>query len=63
MDKARIFLMLICLYSVLQEMYLIYAEAVLRGGTGGDAARCHDYINTLRTRAYTNASGNITGTN
>jgi starch-binding outer membrane protein, SusD/RagB family len=43
----------------LSEMYLIYAEAVLRGGTGGDAASSLTYINTIRTRAYTNASGNI----
>jgi len=43
----------------LGEMYLIYAEAVLRGGTGGDAATALLYINNLRTRAYGNASGNI----
>ena len=44
----------------LAEMYLIYAEAVLRGGTGGDAATALGYINTIRTRAYGNTSGNIT---
>ncbi|MBL7701996.1 MAG: RagB/SusD family nutrient uptake outer membrane protein [Ferruginibacter sp.] len=44
----------------LAEMYLIYAEAVLRGGTGGDAATALGYINAIRTRAYGNASGNIT---
>lgn len=44
----------------LAEMYLIYAEAVLRGGAGGDAALALGYINALRTRAYGNASGNIT---
>jgi starch-binding outer membrane protein, SusD/RagB family len=43
----------------LSEMYLIYAEAVLRGGTGGDAATALNYINLIRTRAYGNASGNI----
>jgi hypothetical protein len=43
----------------LAEMYLIYAEAVLRGGTGGDATAALGYINNLRTRAYTNTSGNI----
>ena len=43
----------------LSEMYLIYAEAVLRGGTGGDGALSLAYINTIRTRAYTNATGNI----
>lgn len=43
----------------LAEMYLIYAEAVLRGGTGGTAASALQYINTLRTRAYGNANGNV----
>ncbi|MFN2438575.1 MAG: RagB/SusD family nutrient uptake outer membrane protein [Chitinophagaceae bacterium] len=43
----------------LAEIYLIYAEAVLRGGTGGDAATALTYINNLRTRAYGNSSGNI----
>ena len=43
----------------LGEIYLTYAEAVLRGGTGGDAATALNYINLLRTRAYGNASGNI----
>jgi hypothetical protein len=43
----------------LSEMYLIYAEAVLRGGAGGDAATALNYINLIRTRAYGNASGNI----
>jgi hypothetical protein len=35
----------------LSEMYLIYAEAVTRGGTGGDMATALTYINTVRTRA------------
>ena len=43
----------------LGEMYLIYAEAVLRGGTGGNRATALQYINLLRTRAFGNASGNI----
>ncbi|TAE17775.1 MAG: RagB/SusD family nutrient uptake outer membrane protein [Bacteroidetes bacterium] len=43
----------------LAEMYLIYAESVLRGGTGGDAATALNYVNLLRTRAYGNATGNI----
>ncbi|MBS4044420.1 MAG: RagB/SusD family nutrient uptake outer membrane protein [Chitinophagaceae bacterium] len=42
------------------EMYLIYAEGVARGGTTGDIATATSYINLLRTRAYGNASGNIT---
>jgi hypothetical protein len=44
----------------LSEQYLIYAEAVLRGGTGGDAATALNYVNSIRTRAYGNATGNIT---
>src|SRR5260221_1820186 len=48
----------------LGEMYLIYAEAVLRGGTGGDATTALGYINKLRGRAYANdpasTAGNIT---
>jgi starch-binding outer membrane protein, SusD/RagB family len=43
----------------LSEMYLIYAEAVLRGGTGGDAATALTYVNLIRTRAFGNATGNI----
>ncbi len=35
----------------LPEMYFIYAEAVLRGGTGGSTATALGYINSLRTRA------------
>ena len=35
----------------LPEMYLIYAEAVLRGGTGGDVGTALTYINNIRTRA------------
>ncbi|HRD42540.1 MAG TPA: RagB/SusD family nutrient uptake outer membrane protein [Ferruginibacter sp.] len=35
----------------LPEMYLIYAEAVLRGGSGGDVSTALGYINALRTRA------------
>ena len=35
----------------LGEQYLIYAEAVLRGGTGGSLATATTYINMLRTRA------------
>lgn len=43
------------------EQYLIYAEAVLRGGAGGDRATALGYINKLRTRAYGGSiAGNIT---
>ena len=44
----------------LPEMYLIYAEGVLRNGTGGTRAQAVTYINLMRTRAYGDASGNIT---
>jgi hypothetical protein len=43
----------------LADVYLMYAEAVLRGGTGGSTTEALQYINQLRTRAYGNASGNI----
>jgi hypothetical protein len=43
----------------LGDAYLMYAEAVLRGG-GGTRAQALAYVNALRTRAWGNASGNIT---
>ena len=43
----------------LAEMYLVYIEAVARGGSGGDAGTALTYFNLLRTRAYGNASGNV----
>ena len=46
----------------LPEMYLIYAEATLRGGNG-NAGTALTYINNLRTRAYGNASGAVTSLN
>jgi starch-binding outer membrane protein, SusD/RagB family len=45
----------------LSEMYLIYAESVLRGGNGGSSATALQYINNIRTRAYGGSlAGNIT---
>lgn len=44
----------------LAEVYLNYAEAVLRGGSGGDMTTAVNYINELRERAYGNSSGQIT---
>lgn len=45
----------------LGETYLIYAEAVLRGGAGGSLSTALDYMNRLRTRAYNGSTaGNIT---
>lgn len=43
----------------LAEQYLIYAEAVVRGGSGGSNALALAYLNRLRERAYGNASGNL----
>lgn len=43
----------------LAEVYLNYAEAVLRGG-GGDLGTATSKINELRERAYGDTSGNIT---
>jgi starch-binding outer membrane protein, SusD/RagB family len=45
----------------LADAYLIYAEAVLRGGSGGDAGTALTYINMIRERAYGDTSGNIIG--
>ena len=44
----------------LGEMYLVYAEAVLRGGTGGTTAQAVSYMNLLRQRAYGNTSNGFT---
>lgn len=46
----------------LGDAYLMYAEAVLRGGTGGDAGTALGYVNDLRTRggAATIAAGALT---
>ncbi|MDN3583090.1 RagB/SusD family nutrient uptake outer membrane protein [Mucilaginibacter flavus] len=44
----------------LADAYLIYAEAVLRGGTGGNLATALQYVNLVRTRAYGGSTaGNI----
>jgi hypothetical protein len=47
----------------LADVYLMYAEAVLRGGAGGDEGTALTYINMLRGRAYANdptsTEGNI----
>jgi hypothetical protein len=43
----------------LADAYLMYAEAVLRGGAGGDAAQALAYVNALIERAYGDTSNNI----
>jgi len=43
----------------LADIYLMYAEAVKRGGSGGDEGTALNYVNALRERAYGNTSGNI----
>ena len=47
----------------LADIYLMYAEAVLRGGTGGDMATAVGYVNALRERAYGNTSGDVSSIN
>lgn len=44
----------------LADVYLMYAEAVLRGGAGGDPGVALDYVNEIRERAYGDDTGNIT---
>ena len=36
----------------LGDVYLMYAEAVIRGGQGGDMNTAVDYVNQLRRRGY-----------
>ncbi|HEV7589929.1 MAG TPA: RagB/SusD family nutrient uptake outer membrane protein [Longimicrobium sp.] len=43
----------------LADAYLMYAEAVLRGG-GGSQAQALTYVNAVRQRAYGNTTGDIT---
>lgn len=43
----------------LADAYLMFAEAVLRGGAGGTIAEALGLVNELRERAYGDNSGNI----
>jgi len=43
----------------LADVYLMYAEALLRGGTGGDLNTALGYVNALRQRAWGSAAGNV----
>jgi len=44
----------------LADVYLMYAEATLRGASTGNATTALGYVNAIRARAYGNATGNIT---
>jgi len=44
----------------LADAYLMYAEAVLRGGQGGSTGQALTYVNQLRTRAFNGSTGNVT---
>ena len=44
----------------LADAYLMYAEAVVRGGSGGDIGTAVGYVNQLRERVYSNSAGYIT---
>lgn len=44
----------------LADSYLMYAEAVVRGGSGGDLGTALSYVNALRERAYGDNFGNMT---
>lgn len=44
----------------LSDAYLMYAEAVLRGGSGGTKALALSYVNKIRERAYNAAVGDPT---
>lgn len=41
------------------DVYLMYAEAVVRGGAGGDLATAVGYVNEIRERAFGNDAANI----
>lgn len=44
----------------LADAYLMFAEAVLRGGTGGTLSEALTYVNQIRERAFGGTSGDIT---
>lgn len=47
----------------LAEAYMNYAEAVVRGGSGGTSSQALAYVNQLRQRAYGNDSGRLNSIN
>lgn len=44
----------------LADVYLMYAEATVRGGQGGNMTKAVNLVNDIRERAYGDMSGNIT---
>jgi hypothetical protein len=46
----------------LADAYLMYAEAVVRGGTGGTLNDAFNYVNLVRERAYGDNSGDLAST-
>ena len=44
----------------LADVYLMYGEAVARGGQGGNATTAMGYVNELRERAFGDTSENVT---
>jgi len=46
-------------YFRLADVYLMFAEAVVRGGTGATTTDALSYVNLLRQRAYGNTNGNV----
>jgi len=46
-------------YFRLADVYLMLAEAVVRGGTGATAGEALNYFNALRVRAYGSTVGNV----
>ncbi|MBX7124076.1 MAG: RagB/SusD family nutrient uptake outer membrane protein [Cyclobacteriaceae bacterium] len=45
----------------LADAYLMYAEATLRGGAGGDRTQALNYVNAIRTRSGDVTAGNAPG--
>ena len=43
----------------LAEQYLIYSEAVVRGGTGDPATKAVSYFNKIRERAFGNSGNDV----
>jgi hypothetical protein len=46
----------------LADVYLMYAEATVKGAAGGNIGRAVELVNDLRERAYGDDSGDITAT-